>query len=140
MCSSPLKLTRDRPRTPRPCCRLLQDVDHPHILLNFDTGNIAYYNQGVDPVSELEKVAGFVRNVHLKDNRGQFEDWYFPALGEGGAVDFKRIRETLDAVGYNGAYTIEIEGIKGEPEPGLEGRQARIKKSVDHLKACGYFK
>lgn len=119
--------------------RLMDEVDHPHIRLNFDTGNIAYYNPGVDPVHELRKVAPLVRNVHVKDNRGGFEDWYFPAVGDGGAVDFRKVRETLDAVGFLGPYTIEIEGIQGEPEPGLEGRKERIRRSVEHLRSCGYF-
>jgi L-ribulose-5-phosphate 3-epimerase len=118
---------------------LMDEVAHPHVLLNFDTGNIAYYNEGVDPVDELEKVKHLIRNVHLKDNRGGFEDWYFPPLGEGGAVDFRRVREILDGVGFSGPYTIELEGIGGEPEPGLEERQGRIRKSVEHLRACGFF-
>ncbi|HEY2154050.1 MAG TPA: sugar phosphate isomerase/epimerase [Isosphaeraceae bacterium] len=118
---------------------LMNDVDHPGIRLNFDTGNIAYYNEGVDPADELEKVAPLVRNVHVKDNRGRFEDWYFPAVGDGGAVDFRRVWEILDGVGYTGAYTIEIEGIAGEPEPGLDGRVERVRRSVDHLRKCGYF-
>jgi L-ribulose-5-phosphate 3-epimerase len=118
---------------------LMDELDHPHIRLNFDTGNIAYYNRGVDPADELEKVKHLVRNVHLKDNRGGFEDWYFPAVGDGGSVDFTRVRNILDGVGFAGPYTIEIEGIGGEPEPGLEGRQDRIARSVAHLRACGYF-
>ncbi|MBX6312855.1 MAG: sugar phosphate isomerase/epimerase [Isosphaeraceae bacterium] len=118
---------------------LMEEVDHPQIRLNFDTGNIAYYNKGYDPVEELKRVAPLVRNVHLKDNRGGFEDWYFPALGEGGAVDFRRVREILDDVGFFGPYTIEIEGIGGEPDPDLPTRQERIHRSVEHLRACGYF-
>ena len=115
------------------------DVAHPNILLNFDTGNIAYYNPGIDPVAELERVKHLVRNVHLKDNRGRADDWYFPALGDGGAVDFVRVREVLDSVGFTGPYTIEIEGILGEPEPGLDGRVERVARSVRHLRQCGYF-
>lgn len=118
---------------------LMSEVDHPHVLLNFDTGNIGYYNAGVDPCDELEKVKHLVRNVHVKDNRGRPEDWYFPAVGDGGAVNFTRVREILDGVGYKGAYTIEIEGIGGEPEPSLEERQNRIARSVEHLRKCGYF-
>ena len=60
---------------------LMTDVDHPGVRLNFDTGNIAYYNQGFDPCDELDKVKYLVKNVHLKDNRGGFEDWYFPRAG-----------------------------------------------------------
>ncbi len=118
---------------------LMDEVDHPNVRLNFDTGNIAYYNQGVDPCDELERVKHLVRNVHLKDNRGGFEDWYFPAVGEAGGVDFVRVREILDSVGFAGPYTIEIEGIGGEPEPGLEARHDRVARSVEHLRKCGYF-
>jgi inosose dehydratase len=117
---------------------LMSKVDHSAVGPNFDTGNIAYYNQSFDPCSELEKVKHLVRNVHLKDNRGRFEDWYFPALGDGGSVNFVRVREILESAGYHGACTIEIEGIGGEPEPGLELRQERIVRSVRHLRSCGY--
>jgi inosose dehydratase len=119
--------------------KLMEEVEHSHIRLNFDTGNIAYYNHGFDPCDELEKVKHFVKNVHLKDNRGGYEDWYFPPLGDGGSVDFARVRRILDGAGFAGPYTIEIEGIGGESEPGLEGRQGRIKRSVAHLRACGYL-
>lgn len=118
---------------------LMDEVDHPNVRLNFDTGNIAYYNRGADPCDELERVKHLVRNVHVKDNRGGFEDWYFPALGEAGGVDFVRVREILDGVGFAGPYTIEIEGIGGEPEPGLEARHDRVSRSVAHLRACGFF-
>ncbi len=118
---------------------LMSDVDHPSVRLNFDTGNIAYYNQDADPCDELERVKHLVRNVHIKDNRGGFEDWYFPAVGDGGAVDFVRVRKILDSVDFAGPYTIEIEGIGGEPEPGLEARHERVARSVRHLRACGYL-
>jgi L-ribulose-5-phosphate 3-epimerase len=118
---------------------LMDELDHPQVRLNFDTGNIAYYNQGFDPADELEKVKDLVRNVHVKDSRGGFEDWYFPAVGDGGSVDFTRIRRILDGVGFRGPYTVEIEGIGGEPEPGPEERQERIARSVRHLRSCGYF-
>ncbi|CAN5807611.1 hypothetical protein BH23PLA1_BH23PLA1_34420 [soil metagenome] len=118
---------------------LMFEVHHPNIRLNFDTGNILYYNEGADLIAQLEQVKKYVRSVHLKDSRGQAGDWYFPAVGDGGAVDFTRVREILDANGFRGPYTIEIEGIQGEEEPGLEGRQERIKRSAEHLRKCGYF-
>ena len=117
---------------------LMSEVDRPSVGINFDTGNIAYYNEGANPLVELERVKDWVASVHLKDNRGRQGDWYFPALGDGGAVDFRGVREILDTVGFLGPYTIEIEGVGGEPEPGLDVRVDRVRRSVDHLIACGY--
>ena len=123
----------------RSMLELMAELNHPSVRINFDTGNIAYYNQGVNPVEELEQVKHLVGSVHLKDNRGGFEDWYFPACGDGGAVDFRKIREILDSVGFVGPYTIEIEGIGGEVEPGLEVRHERVARSLAHLREAGYF-
>jgi L-ribulose-5-phosphate 3-epimerase len=55
------------------------------------------------------------------------------------SVGFVRAHRILDGVGIAGPYTIEIEGKGGEPEPGLEGRQERIARSVVHPRASGYF-
>ena len=76
--------------------------------------------------------------MHLKDCRGGYEDWYFPAIGEGGAIDFSRILSIMNAAGYDGIYTIEIEGISGEPEPGDAERERRVRQSVKHLHTFGY--
>ena len=106
---------------------LMDEVDHPHVRLNFDTGNIAYYNQGVDPCDELEKVKHLVRNVHLKDNRGRLRGLVLPGRRRRRQRRFRaRPRRSSTASASRGPYTIEIEGIGGEPEPGLDARQERI--------------
>ncbi len=140
-CSTVLALETHKGPTQNAAAMLaiMNDVDHPAVRLNFDTGNIAYYNLGADPCDELEKVKSLVVNVHLKDNRGGFEDWYFPEPGAGGSVDFARVRRILDEVGFRGPYTIEIEGIGGEPDPGLERRHARVARGTAHLRQCGYW-
>lgn len=116
----------------------IERVDHPAVRLNFDTGNIAYYNDGLNAADELSRVLEYVASVHLKDNRGGRDDWYFPAPGDGGAVDFARLAGMLDAAGFAGPCTIEIEGIGGEPEPGLELRHERVARGVAHLIAAGF--
>ena len=118
---------------------LIGAVDRTRIRLNFDTGNLLYYNRGPDLLAELRRVARWVANVHLKDSRGGFEEWYFPALGDGGAVDFAGVRAVLRQADYRGAYAIEIEGIGGEAEPGIDARRERVRRSVAHLRACGYL-
>lgn len=117
---------------------LLERVDHPCIRINFDTGNIGFYNRDVDVLEQLRRVLDGVEHVHLKDSRGLFEDWYFPALGQGGAVDFKAVCELLESRGFDGPCSLEIEGIAGEAEPTLEEYQRRIVDSVAHLRGCGF--
>lgn len=126
-------------QTPEGMCRTMQDLDHENLKLNFDTGNILYYNENIDGAAALKKVGKFVRSMHLKDTRGKFQEWNFPALGAGGAVDFRRTLEILQADGFRGPYTIEVEGIQGEAGLSQQQYQQRVEDSVEHLKLCGYF-
>jgi L-ribulose-5-phosphate 3-epimerase len=114
-------------------------LDHPRLKLNFDTGNILYYNRGMNVADALKQVRDHVRHVHLKDTNGNYREWHFPALGTGGAVDFAQVKHILDEVGYNGPYSLEIEGIEGEAVLSLADYQTRIAESITHLKRCGFY-
>ena len=116
----------------------MADLDHPHLRLNFDTGNILYYNAPVDVLAELRAVREWVRHVHLKDHNGVREDWHFPACGAAGSVDFAAIGQLLDEVGFFGPYSLEIEGIKDEPKLSMEETHTRVAASVTHLRSCGW--
>ena len=113
----------------------MKAVNHPNICVNFDTGNVYYYNHNVTAVSEVEKVIPYVGAVHLKDTNGGYRTWHFPTLGEG-VVDFKAVFQTLNAAGFYGPFTMELEGIEGEnlDEAGV---QARVAGSLQHLKDIG---
>jgi L-ribulose-5-phosphate 3-epimerase len=119
--------------------RAMRDLRHPGIGINFDTANIYYHNEGMpDGEAELERVAEYVNHLHLKDCRKGYHDWFFPALGEAGGVDFMRVGQILMAAGFRGQLSIELEGIKGEPELTLEERRARVARSVDYLRRIGF--
>ncbi len=120
---------------------MLETMDrlgHPHLKLNFDTGNVLYYNEGADVLMALRQVREHVRHVHLKDTNGRYRDWHFPALGAGGAVDFAAVKRILDEGNYAGPYSLELEGIEGEPELSLADYQTRVADSMKHLKSCGF--
>lgn len=117
----------------------MEELAHPHLKLNFDTGNILYYNENINVEIALAKVCPHVKHVHLKDHSGVPGEWHFPALGFGGAVDFLRVFELMRDVGFTGPFSIEIEGIKGEDELTFEQQQQRIVDSVETLRYCGYF-
>lgn len=113
----------------------MRGVDHPNVRINFDTANLYFYNHDVDCVAEARKIAPYIAAVHLKDTDGGFRHWHFPALGEG-IVDFPRVFEVLDAAGYAGPYTLEIEGIEGETKT-EELVCRRVRDSIAYLRHLG---
>ncbi len=123
----------------REMLRTIEELDHPQLRLNFDTGNIHYYNEHIDGEVALAKVCHYVEHVHLKDSSGEFEDWDFAELGTGGAVNFVRVRELMTNCGFQGPYSLELEGIGDEEPQPVEVYQQRIANSVKRLHEWGYF-
>ncbi|MCX8064874.1 MAG: sugar phosphate isomerase/epimerase [Candidatus Hydrogenedentes bacterium] len=116
----------------------MRAINHPRVRINFDTGNITYYNQNTDAVTELKKSIPYVATVELKDHTGEFETWNFPALGKG-KVNFQEILKILKEHHYRGPITIEFEGIKGV-ELTEEEIKIAIESSVNFLRNLGCFK
>jgi inosose dehydratase len=115
----------------------MQGVNHPNVRLNYDSGNIYYYNQGIDGVAEFKKYLPWLISVHLKETNGKFKTWYFPGLHEGeGIVNFPEIFRLCKEAKFTGPFTIEIEGIEGEKFT-LEQTCARIANSAAYLKSIG---
>ncbi|WP_417393369.1 sugar phosphate isomerase/epimerase family protein [Gimesia sp.] len=119
--------------------RTMHDLDHSNLKLNFDTGNIDYYNQHENVLESLREVVDHVRHVHLKDSFCKYKDWHFTTLGEAGGIDFLQVRYILEDHNFEGPYSLEIEGIDGEPDPSLEEHHNRVKQSVVYLQECGFF-
>jgi len=115
--------------------KTLTAVGHPGLRFNFDTGNIYYYNEGTDTVTELKKVAEFVASVHLKDTDGGFKSPIFPPIGQG-VVDFQGVFRVLAEVGFTGPYTLEIEG-DNVTALDAAGRQEFLRACVAYLHQVG---
>jgi inosose dehydratase len=113
----------------------LDGVDHPNVGVNYDTGNVYYYNDDIDPVDDIRHIADRVVHVHLKDTTGGKGEWQFCALGEG-RVRFPKIIPTLQSVGFTGPYSLEVEGMQGE-DLNREGYMDRLQKSLQYLKQIG---
>jgi L-ribulose-5-phosphate 3-epimerase len=114
---------------------LLSEVNHPSVGFNYDTGNIYYFNEGIDPAEDVKEIADRVIHVHLKDTLGGKGQWQFCALGEG-RVDFPRVIQTLESAEYSGPYSLEIEGLEGE-DLTREQHLERILESLEYLKQIG---
>lgn len=116
----------------------MKAINHPRVRVNFDTGNITYYNKDTDAVTELKKSISYVATVEFKDHTGEFETWNFPPLGKG-KVNFPEILKILKEHHYRGPITIEFEGIKGV-ELTEEEIKLAIESSVNYLRGLSCFK
>jgi inosose dehydratase len=117
----------------------LQQVNHPRVRANFDTGNLLYYNDSVHGEVALAKSCHVVKHVRLKESQGQFGRWHATTLGRGGAVDFLRTHQIMRNCGFPGPYSIALDGIDGEPELSLAEHHRRVVESVRYLRQLGYF-
>jgi inosose dehydratase len=117
----------------------MHEVDHPRIRVNFDTGNLFYFNDRIQAEVSLAKVCHFVKHVRLKDSRGVVGQWHSATLGNGGAVDFLRTYQILRDCGFRGPFSIAIEGVDGEPDLPLAEHHQRVVESVKYLRGIGYF-
>jgi sugar phosphate isomerase/epimerase len=116
----------------------MQRINHPNVRVNFDTGNITYYNENRNAPAELLKIIDYVATVELKDHSGKDQQWNFPALGQG-VVDIPGVLRILKGHGFSGPITMEIEGIRG-----VRLNEEQVKKnmadSAAYLRSLGTFK
>jgi sugar phosphate isomerase/epimerase len=119
----------------------MRAVNHPNVRVNFDTGNITFYNKGRDAVTELKKIMPYVATLEIKDHTGQFEAWDFPRLGTG-KVDIPGVLKVVRQSGFRGPITLEIEGRKvgdklmPNTKPEIE---QNIAESVKYVRSLGQF-
>ncbi len=115
----------------------MKEIGHPFVRVNFDTGNIHYYNHDRNAPTELRKIIDYVATVEIKDQNGVYNDWNFPALGKG-VVDIPAVLKALKEHDYAGPITIEIEGVKGVEWDEATTKQA-IEDSVTYLRSLCQF-
>jgi sugar phosphate isomerase/epimerase len=85
----------------RTLLNFIEYVDHSNVKCVFDTGNrIAF---GHDIYSDIVLLADQIRHIHIKDKNDKNEN---VLLGTG-KVDFRKVFESVDAIGYQGPYTFE---------------------------------
>jgi hypothetical protein len=113
----------------------MKQINHPNVRVNFDTGNITFYNKNTDAPTELKKVIDYVATVELKEHNGQYRTWNFPTFGKG-VVNIASVLRILKENNYRGPITLEIEGIKGKPWDESQTKKA-IADSAAYVRKLG---
>jgi L-ribulose-5-phosphate 3-epimerase len=101
--------------TAREGLRLLDEIGHDWIRINYDPGNVVYY-AGERPEDDLEHALGRLGHVHLKDKRGGKGVLDFPPLGDG-ELDIGSMLRRITESGFDGPVSMEIEFVNYEYPP-----------------------
>lgn len=74
------------------CAEIIREVNHPHIFVNYDAGNVMDYLD-VDPIPDIRQCADVVRSFCIKDHRNHPQDQDCgPGFGE---IDHYRLFEPV---------------------------------------------
>jgi L-ribulose-5-phosphate 3-epimerase len=110
---------------------LVRRVGKPNVGINYDPGNVIYYGD-TRPEDDIRAAAPLVKHLHVKDQIGGARNWHFPPAGTG-EIDFAPIFAALDAVGFRGPCSVEIE-FRGEPWPTLDEVNAAMAQSYQFVR------
>lgn len=108
----------------------LAQLLNDRVKINYDTGNVLFYGN-TQPYEDLTESVDYVEFIHLKDKRGPFNEWNFPAIGDGD-LNFPRIFDILKKANYQGPISVEIEFTPSGPE-NLEQVNKFVKQSFNYL-------
>jgi len=107
---------------------LLLDIDHSHIMANYDSGNST--SLGYDVKEELLTLQKWIKNIHVKDRKLHGGTVFFGT----GDTDFDLFFSTLSAIKYSG--DLIIQGSRSSdttiaPETTCKLYQKFVKEYVD---------
>ena len=124
--------------------RTMEEVNSDSVGVNFDTANILFYNEALDPAGaakELEAIAKHVFHVHLKDIvRGKTRaEHVLPRLGQG-EVDFRVVFDILHAADFYGPFSFEVETFHHATVSDDIGEyQKDLVASIGYIRSLGEF-
>jgi sugar phosphate isomerase/epimerase len=118
--------------------RLMEQLNHPNIKINYDIGNVIFYADQ-KPEEDIKSALPLIAFIHLKDKisiKNGKGIWDFPALGDGN-IDYNSIFKILQENNYSGPMSVEIK-FDGKEHP-LEEINTALRRSYIFLKGYGYL-
>jgi sugar phosphate isomerase/epimerase len=116
------------------CARITREVNHSHIKVNYDAGNVMdYLNGKINPLEDLRACAGEVRSFCIKDHR------FFPEphqdCGPGlGEIDHYRLLNIVAFTGLTMSLSCENIFAPAVPRPAKpEGIDALARRAKEYL-------
>jgi L-ribulose-5-phosphate 3-epimerase len=114
---------------------ILDQIGRPEVIgFNYDPGNVVYYT-GADPITDIELAIPRMVHLHLKDKIGGKGVFNFPPPGDG-ELDLMAMIRKLDAAGYTGPISAEVE-FDENGWPDYDACRAAAHRSVENLRRMG---
>lgn len=125
-----LEIHGDFLKSGRAALEFIRDMRSPFIGINYDTGNAIFYGD-TRPEEDIIFCLPWIVHMHLKDKRGGYKVWDFPALGKG-EIDFGKILALLPEEKRSIPLSVEIE-FDGRFTHSREFVDEAVKESFHHL-------
>ncbi|MGI0037654.1 MAG: sugar phosphate isomerase/epimerase family protein [Nitrososphaera sp.] len=98
--------------------QFMKSVDSDFVKLNFDIGH--FYCVGEDPAELVYELADYIEHFHLADIApSRVHNHLIPGKG---AIDFRKVIDAIDGIGYKGFVTVELYPYRENPS--LAAQQA----------------
>jgi L-ribulose-5-phosphate 3-epimerase len=102
--------------SPLEFARFLDEINSPFVGAYFDAGNVLLYGY---PDQWIRILGDRIRRVHVKDFKANVGNGTGFANLLQGDVPWAKVRAALEAIGYDGAITAEVDGYKTHFEVGI---------------------
>ena len=93
---------------------LIDDVGRSSLGINLDIGHAAVYGEDLDET--IRRSAGHITGVHVEDIAGGRRGKHYHLIPGEGDLDFRRVFDAFDDVGYDGYATLELYTYPDEPD------------------------
>ncbi len=111
-----ITITLETDLPPGPFLELLEDISHPFVKANYDSGNSS--GLGYDPYEEISTLGKFVHNVHIKD---RLLGGTTVPLGTGNA-NFDKLFQALKETQYQSSFILQAaRGEDGKESETIRG-------------------
>mgnify|MGYP000985131371 CR=1 FL=1 len=114
--------------------KIVDLIDSDRVVINYDTANAIFYGN-VNLEEDIDSCIEKIGHIHLKDKAGEYNEWNFPAIGQG-YIDFKMVLEKLEKANNNCPLSIEIEFTSGGAKD-LDEINKAVKGSYNYLRNLG---
>lgn len=121
----------------RAMAQLMNATRASSLRLDFDTGRYQQWNPHRSGEIALQRIAGWLGSLRLREATGTPGEFDSPPLGTGGAVDFARTCEIVKALKFRGPVIIEID--PPTRRKALRSIESDLSDSLQHLRDCGWY-